>query len=329
MNFFIDKKCQPIRHGNPTVDLDPNFINQTELHVLDLSDTNSTSIIPINVNQTFGGDWLLETPVQDDKCASFPSPYDNDYRGADHSNPNDIPSRFAPDKPVFAQLPDGSFALFDSRLILHGNTLENPVSDGGGNSVLRSTLRAQREGLKTIKYPWNDEYFVFNDHNVALCSNEQPNFLNQDHCVLSYEENVCVKEYLDSTNTLVDVQLVVVFDAETLANFHNATRASYLETGIDNSRYIYAVDNLRWDDSVINHNDTVLPCVPENPVSRWMPRPDLNESECTNTMTNKSNAAWAHALETSNDENPYLRDVYLWNDKAEGEYCFCRHVLDC
>ena len=40
-------------------------------------------------------------------------------------------------------------------------------------------------------------------------------------------------------------------------------------------------------------------------------------SEYTNTLTEKSNTAFKHALETSNDENPYLRDVYLWNDLEE------------
>lgn len=74
------------------------------------------------------------------------------YRGADPNNPDDIPTRFVPDKPVFAMLPDGTHAIFDSRLILHENTLENPVMDGGGHTVLRSTIRAQRDGLKTMKY---------------------------------------------------------------------------------------------------------------------------------------------------------------------------------
>lgn len=77
--------------------------------------------------------------------------------------------------------------------------------DGGGKAVLRSTIRAQRDGIVTKKYPWSEEYYIYNDQNVALCSNEQPNFINQDRCVLSYEENVCVKEYSDSSNTLNDV----------------------------------------------------------------------------------------------------------------------------
>ena len=318
MNFFIGGSCRSIRHGNPTVYLDPNFINMTDLHLLDLSDHNVTTVSPINSEQTFGGDWLLKTPVQDEVCATFPSPYDNDYRGADPTNPNDIPSRFVPDKPVFAKLPDGTYALFDSRLILHDNTLENPVIDGGGNSVLRSTLRANREGLKVMKYPWAEQYYVYNDHNIALCSNEMPNYLNQDTCVLSYEENVCVKEYRVSGNTLVDVAAVITFDDTTLASLYNASRASYNETsGFDQSKYIYAVDNLRWDDSILNSNVTLLPCAPRNTVSRWIPRPDLGASDCTNSLTNRSNVAFIQALESSNDENPYIRDLFLWDDNDE------------
>ena len=318
MNFFIEGGCRSIRHGNPTVNLDPNFINMTDLHLLDLSDHDATTVTPINTEQTFGGDWLLKTPVQDEVCATLPSPYDNDYRGADPTNPDDIPSRFVPDKPVFAKLPDDTYALFDSRLILHDNSLENPVIDGGGNSVLRSTLRENRQGLSVVKYPWAEQYYVYNDQNIALCSNEQPNFLNQDNCVLSYEENVCVKEYTPSTKSLKDVVAVITFDDTTLANLYNTSRASYNETsGFDQSKYIYAVDNLRWDDSILDSNITMLPCSLGNPVSRWIPRPDLGASNCTNSLTNRSNAAFVHALENSNDENQYIRDLYLWNDLDE------------
>jgi hypothetical protein len=316
MNFFIDRECKAIRHGNPTVNLDPNFVNMTDLHLLDLSEMNETSVSPINVNQTFGGDWLLKAAVQDDACAAFPTPYDNDYRGADPRNPQDIPTRFTPDKPVFAKLPDDTYALFDSRLILHGNTVENPIIDGGGNAVLRSTLRTNRDGFKTMQFPWDEEYYVYNDHNIALCSNEQPNFINQDNCVLSYEENVCVKEYIETGNSLVDVELVITFDDETLAKLHNVTLWSTARSVLNVTRYIYALDNLRWDDSILDGNVT-LPCVRENPVSRWIPRPDLNGSDCTNSLTDRSKTALVEALESSNDENPHIRDIYLWNDAVE------------
>lgn len=103
---------------------------------------------------------LSLSDINDTVCETLPTPFDNDYRGADDFNPNDIPTRFNPDAPVFAQLPDRSYALYDSRIILHENTIENPVMDGGGKSVLRSTLRAQRDGIITRKYPWAEEYFL-------------------------------------------------------------------------------------------------------------------------------------------------------------------------
>ena len=102
------------------------------------------------------------------------------------------------------------------------------------------------------------------------------------------------------------------FDDETLAKLHNATAMD----GIDKAHYIYAVDGLRWDASVLEMN-VARPCGPENPVSRWKPRPDLDAAACTNTLQEKSQAVLAHALETSNDDNPHLRDIYLWNDLPE------------
>ena len=85
----------------------------TDLHVLEM--TTNTSIIEINTELTLGGDLLLQSGIEDDVCSTFPSPYDNDYRGADPYNTEAMPSRFNPDKPVFARLPDGSYALYDPR----------------------------------------------------------------------------------------------------------------------------------------------------------------------------------------------------------------------
>ncbi len=319
---FIFRTLFSLRFGNPTVDIDPIFLNMTDIHLLDLTDENSTTVTPINIEQTYGGDLLLETAVDDEICETLPNPYDNDYRGADKVNPEDIPSRFDPDKPVFAKLPDGSYALYDSRLVTTENSIENPTPDGGGKSVLRSTIRAQRDGFKAQVSPsGRAEFFVFNDHNIALCNNEQPNFLNRDSCVLTYDEDACVKEYEQSTNTFVDVQLVITFDEETLAKMHNATRASY--PAKDNTRYIYAMKNMRFDDSIANGTlagtKIDLPCYREdgNPTSRWIPRPDLDSSTCTNSLQENTVAALKHILETSNDENPYIRDVVLWNRMEE------------
>ena len=284
----------------------------TDLHILDLS---GQTVTPINVQQTFSADLLLENEVTDEVCSTFPTPYDNDYQGGDPDNPDLTPTRFTPDKPVFASLADGTYALYDSRLLMQENSLENPLMDGGAVGVLRSTLRAQNEGLKTKQYPFSTDYFIINHKNNMLCANEQPNFVNFDHCVVSYEENVCVKEYVDTKDTWMDIALMLTFDDETLANFHNATAVN----GIEKSRYIYAIDNLRWDESILGPNRTVvLPCDEgRNPVSRWKPRTDLDATSCTNALTSKSNAVFARALETSNDSNEHLRDIYLWNENSE------------
>ena len=327
--YFIFRALFSLRFGNPTVDIDPIFLNMTDIHLLDLTDENSTTVTPINVEQTYGGDLLLESPVDDEICETLPNPYDNDYRGADKVNPEDVPSRFNPDKPVFAKLSDGSYALYDSRLVTTENTLENPTPDGGGKSVLRSTIRAQRDGFKAKVAPnGRAEFFVYNDHNIALCNNEQPNFLNRDSCVLTYDENACVKEYEQASNTFIDVQVVITFDEETLAKMHNVTRASYREASPgfaekDNIRYIYAVKNMRFDDSIADGTlagtKIDLPCYRKdgNPTSRWIPRSDLDSSTCTNSLQENTVAVLKHALETSNDENPYIRDIVLWNQMEE------------
>ena len=85
----------------------------TDLHILEMP--ANASIIEINTQYTLGGDLLLQSDVEDEVCSTLPSPYDNDYRGSDPYNPKEAPSRFKLDKPVFALLPDGSYALHDPR----------------------------------------------------------------------------------------------------------------------------------------------------------------------------------------------------------------------
>ena len=298
------------------VDLDPRFVNMADLYIIDLSTKANVSLTPINVEQTHGSDWLLQSEVRDEVCLTLPSPYDNDYRGADPLNPEDAPNRFNPDKPVFAILPDGNgYALYDPRLILHENTLDSPAMDGGGNTVVRSSLRA-KTGFEAQLAPDGSTYYVFNDKNIALCNNEEPNFLNQDTCTLSYEPNACIAEEL----FFHDIKLVFTFNKESLAAVFNTTLASYTEanatsniTAVDSSRYVYAVSNLRYDNSNTDGALVKLPCMAANPKSRWIPRSDINASNCINTLQNSTVQALKQALETSNDENPYLRDIVLWN----------------
>ena len=173
------------------VDLDPRYLNMTGLHLLDLSDPSVTSIATINAEQTFGSDLLLQSAVQDEVCDTFPSPYDNDYRGANDANPEAVPNRFDPDAPVFAILPDGSYALYDPRLILHENSLESPLMDGGGGVVLRSTLRA-KNGFDAAQRGSSSYHFTVNDENIVLCANEHPNFVNRGMSITALTHEVCL-----------------------------------------------------------------------------------------------------------------------------------------
>lgn len=173
--------------------MDPRYLNMTDLHLLDLSD--STSIKAINVDQTYGGDLLLQTAVEDEVCDTFPSPYDNDYRGATDENPDAVPNRFDPDSPVFALLPDGSYALYDPRLILHENSLESPLLDGGGGIVLRSTL--PKNGYTAAERGSTGQFYMTNDENIVLCANEHPNFVNRGvlnccskYCLMTHHTHI-------------------------------------------------------------------------------------------------------------------------------------------
>ena len=146
-------------YSSAQVNLDPRFVQHTELNILDFTDNGTTPVLAIDAER-LGNDWLSLSEVDNPACEALPTPYDNDYRGADEVNPDDTASRFEPDKPIFARLPDRSFALYDMRMIMHENTLEDPLMDGGGASVLRSTMRSQRDGIITKKYPWNEEYYI-------------------------------------------------------------------------------------------------------------------------------------------------------------------------
>lgn len=94
------------------------------------------------------------------------------------------------DEPVHGLLPDGSYMLFDPRLDLQENTVENPLPDGGG---MTTTLT----GGKT------------------MCANVPRTFLNEDSCLLSYSPSAC------SSSTAPD--LGIELNAENLQVLHELT----------------------------------------------------------------------------------------------------------
>ena len=69
--------------------------------------------------------------------------------------------------------------------------------------------------------------------------------------------------------------------------------------------------------ATLSHLIDPLPFLEGNPRSCWIPRSDLDASTCTSTLEELSTTVLANALWNSNDINPYLRDVHLWNDVAE------------
>ena len=196
--------------------------------------------------------------------------------------------------------------------------------DGGGTSVLRSTLRAKKGLAVRQKDGQTGDFFVFNDKNIALCVNEQPNFLNQEYCKLSYEPNTCAKQ--DGKDggkyggLMLDVQLVITFDDKTLAAMHNATsQENSTSIGKIDPRNVYAVSDLINNDVDTNGIMIVLPCSPGNPMSRWAPRGDLTNETCTNANTLQEDTvnALQFALESTDSEHEFLKDIILWNSTGE------------
>lgn len=108
--------------------------------------------------------------------------------------------------------------------------------------------------------------------------------------------------------------LIFVYSA-TASSYRDANETAGIDA-VDNKRYVYAVSNLRYDESNTN-GSYPLPCLEGNPRSRWIPRTDLDQSTCTNSLQASSTAALARSLSNSNDQNVYLRDIYLWNSVAE------------
>ena len=77
-------------------------------------------------------------------------------------------------------------------------------------------------------------------------------------------------------------------------------------------------DNAVYDGSNTDGTVIDLPCTPDtNPRSRWIPRPDTTLANCINTLQNATISALSSALLLGVDDNPSMRDIYLWNRLAE------------
>eukprot|EP00804_Cyclotella_cryptica_P019739 CCRYP_009662-RC/>CCRYP_009662-RC protein AED:0.09 eAED:0.09 QI:0/0.95/0.95/1/0.95/0.95/22/166/2740 len=171
-------KVKVIEGGNPEVMI-PDAFNKTSLSWIDLStlDTNS-EIININTERTHGSSWLLQKDLStctDQNGVEFPNPARlayTDYFSFGHG-------KYNLDKPIFAKLPGNKWSLHDFRTQFKGNTLENPLDDGGGATV----KAAARSGDNDDGNPDTDL--------VVRCSNVQRNVFNEDQCRISYHPDAC------------------------------------------------------------------------------------------------------------------------------------------
>lgn len=159
-------QCVNLVGGNPTINIDPNYVDVSTIHQLDLTSYN---VIPLSNDNgaspgsTGGGVLQLLEDINDPaaSCDTLPSPLDNDYRDATDQETGMISGQvkhdnwgestiFNLDAPIFGLLPGGGVAIFDPYLLLQENTLASPIEDGGGRVTLESATKAGDERNFTL-----------------------------------------------------------------------------------------------------------------------------------------------------------------------------------
>lgn len=161
--------CYKISGGVPLVDIREieSSADTYNLHIIDLTtadligvdDSNHASYYWSSYEQ--GDEFILRSDFESSSCATIPNRWSSD--AARYSS-----------EPIFGKLFDEStgtfrYLLFDPRLQLIENTVDKPSPDGGGSVTLESDGR-------------------------VFCANTHRNFLNEENCVLSYEETACVAD---------------------------------------------------------------------------------------------------------------------------------------
>jgi hypothetical protein len=165
--------CTGISSGNPLI----QFVETTPQRVLNMP--SSAVLQEVDTAESQGSELILAhtgnangDPIDDDVCKTFASQGGRDRLGGDV---------------VHAKSTDGTtWYMHDPRIILQENTLETPLSDGGG---------ANMWGSRTI------------------CAGVTQNFLNQDTCHMSMEASTCFPGTTVSTT--------MVLNEDTLRDFYD------------------------------------------------------------------------------------------------------------
>ena len=299
LSLTVGGVCKHIANGNPLVKLDFDYIIESEVLLLDLSGlTPESDILTLNSERTLGSDLLLNVLISNDpKCLTFPDPNDNDFRGSDinhnslgvpHGNPYPYPtyscSKFNPDAPVFALLPDGGYAIHDLRVRLRANTIDDPLMDGGGAAVLKAAQGGEKQ--------------------VVYCANAAMNPFNEHGCKLSYDPNACRSFHQSLTHGLA-------LDEINLKRLDDVVGRSF-----------YAVSGLHFDASItIDAKRVDLPC-DFNKISRWVPVDAavcageksvacVTSEDCIPSIDSTTEDEFSKWINFSNHDNDILRDVHF------------------
>ena len=222
-------------------------ITPPELPVLEL--TNHAAIVQETYYPgTLPHDLLLESPVDQAECDLFPQ-----YE----------------DGPLVTVLGDfeGNYYMHDPRFRVFENTLDRPKMNAGSDLVAATKNNGRR-------------------FSKVQCFNAPMTFLNEDHCMLSYDEDACTSK--DPADALIEL---------TYRNMQNIYDATNL---IGDPKYVYAVDKLTQ-----NGVPYQPPCAPGAP-SRWVLESDCASEVAIDALTS---SAFQELIGSSTDTNPLLRDV--------------------
>ncbi len=176
MRVVLDGRCESIKGGNPPVNLES---------IIDMTDDDPPIVFDIDESSDrfkVDNSSEIELVVMTEKV--------------DYLDPVKCASVREGGGPVFARLSNGQGLIFDSRLVLHTNTPENPLNDGGGRISVATESKTK-------------------------CSNVPRSFLNDDSCRVSKSNDACAIVRADEA---ADIEL----DGPTLRKINESTGRNIL-----------------------------------------------------------------------------------------------------
>lgn len=259
------------------MNLDTRFISDDDPLTLNFTSKSSSQLEPINLEYGYESVLLLKESLANDaansaSCLNIRDPLEQLYQDEAYTN-NTFP-------PVFAQLPDNTWALYDQRLNLNENTIDNPLMDGGGNNVKNSVPSRAGEVSATI------------------CNNAPPTIFNMESCKLSTEENVCqaVNNADYTSMELERANMVELNDARKADTGVAGVVCEIIDIprDLDNTPVCNARSISRWIKKNLTVSDNEVTC---------------RASSANVTIEDSTHSALAAAIFDSRDENDYTKDV--------------------